>query len=90
MDFRTDIKPISYFKSHAAEMLEHINTTHSTMVITQNGEARGVLMDPATYHQMRQTLGLLKLIAQGEKEIEAGQFIPQKDVFAQIRKKLKK
>lgn len=46
MNLESDIRSISYVKSNAADMLKHVNETHNPLVITQNGEARGVLLDP--------------------------------------------
>lgn len=72
MNLETSIRPISYVKTNAAEMIRQINETHNPIVITQNGEAKGVLVDPKSYQEMTDALGVLKLISQSEKAIEAG------------------
>ena len=69
MKISTDIKPVTYLKSKAADMLRQVNDTHRPIVITQNGEPKAVLQDPESYENMRNTIGLLKLISQGEEEI---------------------
>jgi len=84
----SDIKPVSYLKSHLADMLTQINETHRPIFITQNGEARAVLQDAKSYDRIRTTLGLLKLIAQGEEDVKQGRTKTQKDVFADLSKSL--
>ncbi len=85
MRFSTQIKPISYVKAHAAELLDRINEEREPIIITQNGEARAVLVDVATYDQtMHETLTLLKILALADKEIEAGQTVPIEEVMAEF------
>jgi prevent-host-death family protein len=88
MKTKEDIRPVTYLKSRAADLLTQINTTHRPVVITQNGEARAVLQDPESYEQMRRTIGLLKLVAQGEDDIRAGHTVAHEAVFAHLRRTL--
>ena len=88
MKLQEDIRPVTYLKSKAADLLEQINVTHRAVIITQNGEARAVLQDPASYEQMRRAIGLLKLVAQGESDVQAGRTVPADEVFARLRKTL--
>ncbi len=88
MSFETDIRPISYLKSKAADLLKQVNDTHRPVVITQNGEPKAVLQDPKSYQNMRNAIGLLKLIAQGEEAIRTGRSKSQEDVFADLEKRL--
>ncbi len=81
MKVASDIKPISYLKSHAADILRQINETHRPMVITQNGEPKAVLQDADSYDNMRNAIGLLKLISQGEEDIRQGRSRDQEEVF---------
>jgi prevent-host-death family protein len=90
MNISSDIKPISFLKSHAADILKHINETHRPIVITQNGEPRAVLQDPESYDNMRKAIGLLKLISQGEEDIKQGKTKSQEDVFRGIENILAK
>jgi prevent-host-death family protein len=83
MRYSTQIKPISYVKSHAAELLERIAEEREPIVITQNGEARAVLVDIASYEQTQETLALLKVLAIADKEIEAGDSVPIEEVMAE-------
>lgn len=89
MNLAEDIKPVTYLKANAAELLNHINTTHRPVVITQNGEPRAVLQDPESYESMRKALMLMKLISIGETEIKHSCFKSQKDVFDRIETSLK-
>ena len=84
MKITSDIKPVSYLKSHAADILKQINETRRPVVITQNGEPRAVLQDPASYDKMRNAIGLLKLISQGEEDIKQGRTRSQDRVFKNI------
>jgi prevent-host-death family protein len=84
MRYSTQIKPISYVKSHAAEVLDRIREEGEPIIITQNGEARAVLIDISTYEEMRETLALLKLIALAEKEIENDETVALKDAMAEF------
>lgn len=84
MKFSTQVKPITYLKSHAAEIVKTLPESGEPLLITQNGEAKLVVMDVKTYEEQAETLALLKLLALGHKEIEAGQFRAASDVFAEL------
>ncbi len=88
MKISTDIKPVTYLKSKAADMLRQVNETHRPIIITQNGEPKAVLQDPESYENMRNAIGLLKLISQGEEEIRKGKYKTQDEVFADLEKQL--
>ena len=83
--FSTQIKPISYVKAHAAELLDRITAEREPIIITQNGEARAVLVDVHTYEESQETMALLKILAIGNRQIEAGETYPLKDVIDKIR-----
>lgn len=85
MRFSTQIKPISYVKAHAAELLDRITEEREPIIITQNGEARAVLVDVHSYEETQETLALLQILAIAEKEIENGQTYPIADVIAELR-----
>jgi prevent-host-death family protein len=89
MNISTDIKPITYLKSKAADLLNQINETHRPVIITQNGEPRAVLQDPKSYENMRNAIGLLKLISQGEEDIKSSDSKSQEEVFQTIESILK-
>ena len=85
MRYSTQVKPISYLKANAAEVLIKLNEEREPLVITQNGEAKAVIQDVASYEETQETLALLKLLALGTSEIEAGGVKPARDVIARLR-----
>ncbi|MFZ5575809.1 MAG: type II toxin-antitoxin system Phd/YefM family antitoxin [Pseudomonadota bacterium] len=86
MKFSTQVKPISYLKSHAAEIVKTISESREPMLITQNGEARLVVMDVRSYEENEETLALLKMLALGNREIEQGHFRPAGEVFDELER----
>jgi len=89
MNISQDIKPITFLKSRAADLLKQINETHRPVIITQNGEPRAVLQDPKSYENMRNAIGILKLISQSEDEVRSGNSKSQQEVFENIENFLK-
>ena len=89
MKISTDIKPVSFLKSKAADMLKQVNETHRPIIITQNGEPKAVLQDPESYENMRNAIGLLKLLSLGEEDIHAGKAKEQSEVFSDLEKFLR-
>jgi prevent-host-death family protein len=89
MKIKEDIRPVSYVKAHTADVLNQVNKTHRPMYVTQNGEAKAVVLDSDTYENMKNALGLLKLISQGEEDIKNGKIVSQDEVFSSIENKLK-
>ncbi len=85
MGLSRQIKPISYLKAHAAEALRTLAAQPEPLIITQNGEAKAVLQNIDSYEQMQETLALLKILALGNRQIEAGRVRPAADVVAQLR-----
>ena len=83
MRYSTQIKPISYVKANAAELLDRMAEEREPIIITQNGEARAVLMDIASYEQAQETLALLKVLAIADKEIEAGESVSAEEIMAE-------
>ena len=86
MRYSSQVKPISYLKANAAEVLSKIAEDREPLVITQNGEAKAVLQDVASYEQTQETLALLKLLALGQQDIEAGPARPAAEVIAGLRR----
>ena len=89
MNITQDIKPVTYLKSKAADLLKQINETHRPVVITQNGEPKAILQDPKSYENMRNAIGILKLVSQGEDDIRSGKSKSQQEVFENIENFLK-
>ncbi len=85
MRYSTQIKPISYLKANAAEVLQELTEQRKPMVITQNGEAKAVIQDVATYEDTQETLALLKILALGNKQIAEGRVKPVAEIVKRLR-----
>ncbi|MBI3916405.1 MAG: antitoxin, Phd family protein [Betaproteobacteria bacterium RIFCSPLOWO2_02_64_14] len=83
----SQIKPISYLKANAAEILDKLAEKREPMLITQNGEAKAVIQDVASYEEMQETLALLKILALANREAEEGKVKPVVDVVRRLRAK---
>ncbi len=79
------IKPISYLKARASEIVRTLGARGETLVITQNGEAKAVLQDIDSFERTQETRALLKALALGNRQIETGRVEPAADVFARLR-----
>ena len=90
MQIVNDIKPITYLKNRAADVLKQINETHRPMIITQNGEAKAVIQDPKSYEDMKNAISLLKLLSFAEEDIKNGNTHSEEDVFNSVEELLKK
>ena len=85
MKLSTRIKPISYLKAHAADVVRDLAERREPLIITQNGEAKMVVQDVASYEQTQETLALLKILALGMRQIEEGRVWPASDVIDRLR-----
>lgn len=85
MRYSTQIRPISYLKANAAEVLAYLTENREPLIITQNGEAKAIIQDIASFEETQETLALLKILALGNAEIEAGEVQPVHEVIAGLR-----
>ena len=83
------IKPISYFKAHAAEIIQELGEVGEPMIITQNGEAKAVVQDIVSYEKTQETLALLKILALGERNIAEGKTVPVADAMRRVRERIR-
>ncbi|MBW2261998.1 MAG: type II toxin-antitoxin system Phd/YefM family antitoxin [Deltaproteobacteria bacterium] len=81
MKLDDDVKPITFLKNRTAELVRHVSTSGRSVVITQNGEAKVVVMDVAQYDRWRRTMALLKITAMAEADVEAGRTLSQDEAF---------
>ena len=86
INFVEDIKPISYVKTHTAEILRQINDKNNPVVITQNGEAKAVIMDIKHYQKIINTMNLLKILSIGENDIKRNKIYSQEKINEKIAK----
>ena len=87
MKYSTQIKPISYLKANAADIVRQLAEQREPMVITQNGEAKMVIQDVASFEETQETMALLKILALGNRQIEAGKVVPAAGVIKRLRAK---
>jgi prevent-host-death family protein len=85
MKLSNQIKPISYLKAHAAEIVRKLGEQQEALVITQNGEAKVVIQDIKSYERTQETMALLKILALGMRQIEEGKVSPAADVIRRLR-----
>lgn len=85
MRYSTQIKPISYLKANAAEVLQELTDQRKPMIITQNGEAKAVIQDVASYEDTQETLALLKILALGNRQVQEGKVKPIADIIKRLR-----
>lgn len=87
MKLTENIKPISYLKANAAEVIENLKTSHQPMVITQNGEAAMVIQSVTDYEQTQETLALLKMLAQSQRAVSEGKIVSSAEAFSLLRQR---
>ena len=87
MKLSSQIKPISYMKAHAAEIVRNMGGQREPLIITQNGEAKVVIQDIESYEKTLETMALLKILALGNRQIEEGKVQPAADVIKQLRER---
>ena len=87
MRYSTQIRPISYLKANAAEVLQVLEEQRKPMIITQNGEAKAVIQDVASYEETQETLSLLKILALGSQQVEREEITPISEVAGRLRAK---
>ena len=87
MSYSLQVKPVSYLKANAAKVLTDLSEQRQPLVITQNGKTKAVLQDVASFEETQETLALLKILAVGNQDLEAGRVKSVADVVARMRAK---
>ena len=85
MKLSNSIKPISYLKAHAAEIVRTLGDKGEPLIITQNGEAKVVVQDIDSYERTRETVALLKILAMGNEQVDSGRLQTAAEVVARLR-----
>ena len=88
MKLTNQVRPISYLKAHAPEIIDELAAGGAPLIITRRGEAKAVLMDLASYEQTQETMALLQILALSEKDVAEGRVSPVKEAFARIRRRV--
>jgi prevent-host-death family protein len=87
MKYSTRVKSISYVKANAADLIRELGENGEPLIITQNGEAKAVMQDVATYDRTQDTLALLKILALGRRQVEEGKTVPAEVAFRRLRER---
>ena len=87
MKYSTRVKSISYVKANAAELIRELGENREPLIITQNGEAKAVMQDVASYERDQETLALLKILALGRRQAEEGRTVPAEEAFRRLRER---
>ena len=90
MKLSQDLKPVSYFKNNMAEVIRSLNENRGTMIITQNGEAKAALLDIRAYEELQETLAMLEMIAQGNKNVAEKRYRQAEHVLKEFDKRIEK
>lgn len=88
MRYSTQVRPVSYLKANAADVLTDLNERREPVLITQNGQAKAVLVDVVSFEETQETLALLKILALGQREIEAGETVDAHTAIAALKDRL--
>jgi prevent-host-death family protein len=89
MKLSTAVKPISYLKAHASELIRDITTTRQTLIVTHNGEAKVVVQDIRSYERMQETLALLKILTRSKQNIKRGKVKTLDNTFTSLEKRIR-
>ena len=90
VNLKDNIKPISYIKTNAADMMKYVNDNKNSIIITQNGEAKAVLVDIESYQTMKDAFNLLKILKLSEKDVRAGNYRDSEQVFSDLKSRISK
>lgn len=90
MKFSESVKPISYLKTHASEVIRDVSENQKTLLITHNGEAKVILQDVKVYEKTQESIALLKILAMSGKEIKKGKFKSLENTFRDVHKRVNK
>jgi prevent-host-death family protein len=88
MKLSTAVKPISYLKAHASELIRDITNTRQTLIVTHNGEAKVVVQDIRSYERMQETLALLKILTRSKQNIRRGRSKSMDHAFRSLDKRI--
>ncbi|SDR18186.1 prevent-host-death family protein [Rhizobiales bacterium GAS191] len=89
MKLSEQVKPISYLKAHAPEMIRGLAEGQEPVIITLRGEAKAVLQDVRRYEETQETLALLKVLALTNQQVGEGKVKPVSEAFKRIRARVK-
>lgn len=75
------IIPISDLRQNVSGIIKSVAASHEPLFITQRGRATAVMVSMKDYEHTQHELEILRLLACGEKEIEAGICFDLEDIL---------
>jgi len=90
MPGKRDVRPITQLKNKTADLVREVSETGRPITITQNGEAKVVVMDVDTYDRWRSAMALLKVLAQGEADVGRGRTVKHVEAFRRARRAIER
>jgi prevent-host-death family protein len=90
MPKRGDVRPITQLKNRTADLVREVTEKGRPITITQNGEAKVVVMDVESYDRWRSSMALLKMLALGEADVERGRTVKQAEAFRRARREIER
>lgn len=88
MRYSESIKPISYLKTHASEVIRDVSDNQKTLIITHNGEAKVVVQDVKVYEKTQESIALLKILALSGKNLKSGKYKTLDKSFNDVKKRI--
>ena len=89
MKLSNRVRPISYLKAHAPEVIRGLAARGEPVIVTVNGTAKAVLQDIESFERNRDSLALLKILALANRSIAEGRVRPARDAFARVRNRVR-
>ena len=90
IDLVKNVKPISYVKAHTTEIVKIVGETRSPIIITQNGEAKAVILDIESYQKSLNAINLAKLLSFSEKDLKNGNVVTHEEAKNRFKKTIGK
>ena len=90
IDLVKNLKPISYVKAHTTEIVKNVGETKAPIIITQNGEAKAVILDIESYQKTLNAVNLAKLLSFSEKDLKIGNVVTHEEAKNRFKKTIGK
>src|SRR5437867_4187506 len=85
MNLKRDIKPITYLKNRTTDVVQEVSEGR-IIIITQNGEAKMVIIGVEEYDRLQSALALLKIVQHSEANVKRRRTFSQEEVFERIER----
>jgi prevent-host-death family protein len=89
MDITKDIQPMTTFRNHSAEIIQHLKDTKRPVILTVNGKAAAVVQDAEAYQHLLDLAAeadAAEGIRQGLADLQSGRTRRAIEVFDEIRR----